>query len=59
VTHSNIAEESADHALSMYDVKLHLLSRGDGFDLAERRPDQVSRQTELKLVEVEKEKQSA
>jgi cyanophycinase len=54
VTHSNIAEESADHALSMYDVKLHLLSQGDRFDLRERRPDQVSRHTELKLVEVEK-----
>jgi cyanophycinase len=59
VTHSNIAEESADDPLSMYDVKLHLLSRGDGFDLAERRPKQVSRQTELKLVEVEEKKQSA
>lgn len=59
VTHSNIAEESDDQALSMYDVKLHLLSRGDRFDLRERRPDHVSHQTELKLVQVEKEKQSA
>jgi cyanophycinase len=38
VTHSNIAEAKPDRALSMYDVRLHVLSAGDGFDLAERRP---------------------
>jgi cyanophycinase len=38
VTHSNIAEEAEDHILSLYDVKLHVLSEGDAFDLKERRP---------------------
>ncbi|SFM16569.1 cyanophycinase [Nitrosomonas communis] len=38
ITHSNIAEEAEDHILSLYDVKLHVLSEGDTFDLKERRP---------------------
>jgi cyanophycinase len=37
VTHSNIAE-ARQEALSMHDVRLHVLSAGDKFDLAERRP---------------------
>jgi cyanophycinase len=41
VTASNIAEEDADKALSIYDVKLHVLSVGDRFDLKERRPGKV------------------
>ncbi len=38
VSHSNIAEARADHALSMYDVRVHVLSSGDRFDLRKRRP---------------------
>lgn len=38
VTYSNVAEEKDDRALSIYDVKLHVLSNGDGFDLPVRRP---------------------
>ncbi|KTF67606.1 cyanophycinase [Sphingomonas sp. HT-1] len=38
VTHSNIAEASPERTLSMHDVRLHVLSDGDGFDLDERRP---------------------
>jgi cyanophycinase len=38
VTYSNIAEEREDRALSIYDVKLHILSHGDSFDLLRRRP---------------------
>jgi cyanophycinase len=40
VTHSNIAEARPERALSLYDLRLHVLSSGDGFDLAERRPTQ-------------------
>jgi len=43
VTGSNVAEENAEHALSIYDVKLHVLSDGDRFDLRERRPGEISR----------------
>jgi cyanophycinase len=38
VTHSNIAEASPERTLSMHDVRLHVLSAGDGFDLERRRP---------------------
>ena len=38
VTHSNIAEAEPDRTLSMYDVRMHVLSRGDAFDMARRRP---------------------
>jgi cyanophycinase len=41
VTHSNIAEARPERALSMYDVRLHVLSSGDTFDLARRRPAEV------------------
>ncbi len=38
VTHSNVAEARPERALSMYDVRMHVLGAGDGFDLTERRP---------------------
>lgn len=38
VTQSNIAEGREEEALSLYDMRLHVLSAGDGFDLATRRP---------------------
>jgi cyanophycinase len=37
-THSNIAEARSDRALSMFDVRMHVLSSGDRFDLDARRP---------------------
>ncbi|MBY5606405.1 cyanophycinase [Rhizobium leguminosarum] len=42
VTHTNIAEASPDEALSIYDLRLHVLSAGDGFNLESRRPDRDS-----------------
>ncbi len=41
VTHSNVAEAEPDAALSIYDLKLHVLSAGDRFDLDTRRPSVV------------------
>jgi cyanophycinase len=41
VTHSNIAEARPERSLSMYDIRLHVLSAGDSFDLAKRRPAEV------------------
>jgi cyanophycinase len=38
ITHSNIAEARSEDPLSLYDVRLHVLSAGDAFDLAGRRP---------------------
>jgi cyanophycinase len=37
-THSNIAEARADRALSMFDVRMHVLSSGDTFTISTRRP---------------------
>ncbi len=55
VTHSNIAEEKEDKALSIYDVKLHVLSEGDEFNLVERRPGEITRRqaTEISIKELE------
>jgi cyanophycinase len=38
VTHSNVAEAKVDSALSIFDVRLHVLVSGDEFDLWHRRP---------------------
>lgn len=38
VTQSNISEGRAATALSLHDVRLHVLASGDGFDLAQRAP---------------------
>jgi cyanophycinase len=38
VTYSNIAEESEDQPLSIFNVLLHVLSGGDEFDLENRSP---------------------
>jgi cyanophycinase len=38
VTHSNIAEAENKRTLSMFDVRLHILSDGDCFSLSKRRP---------------------
>ncbi|MBB6097384.1 cyanophycinase [Deinobacterium chartae] len=40
---SNVAEASSDSVLSIYDVHLHVLSEGDGFDLTTRRPTPARR----------------
>jgi cyanophycinase len=38
VSASNIAEARAERALSIFDVRLHVLASGDGFNLKTRRP---------------------
>ncbi len=38
VSRSNISDGKAKHALSMFDICLHVLSSGDSFDLDVRRP---------------------
>jgi cyanophycinase len=41
ITYSNLTEEEAEKTVSMYDVKLHVLSQGDNFDLSARRPEKL------------------
>jgi cyanophycinase len=38
VTHTNISEEETEKTMSMFDVRLHVLSQGDCFDMVDRRP---------------------
>jgi cyanophycinase len=38
VSYSNIAEEKRERPLTMFDVRLHVLSQGDSFDLKTRKP---------------------
>lgn len=49
-THSNIAEARADHALSMFDVRMHVLASGDHFDLDRRKPCTTAPSTEADVV---------
>jgi cyanophycinase len=42
VTHSNIAEAEPERALSLHDVRMHVLSAGDQFGLDKRRPGAAS-----------------
>ena len=37
-SHSNIAEAQADRPLSIFDIRMHVLSSGDSFDFVRRRP---------------------
>lgn len=46
VTQSNIAEAKPNRALSIYDIRMHVLSAGDRFDLAARRPHERARAEE-------------
>jgi cyanophycinase len=38
ISYSNVTEADADKTLAVYDVKLHVLTEGDSFDLTTRRP---------------------
>jgi cyanophycinase len=38
VTFSNVSEAAAEQTMSMHNVKVHILSEGDGFDLKTRKP---------------------
>lgn len=56
VTYSNIAEEDPHKTLSIYDVKVHVLSQGDRFDLINRKPRQMKGRAAEKLPDKEEEK---
>ncbi|HVF91922.1 MAG TPA: cyanophycinase [Blastocatellia bacterium] len=51
ITYSNITEEEADKTVSMYDLKLHVLSQGDRFDLSTRRPEKLKGRAAKALAE--------
>ncbi len=43
VSYTNISEASADKTMSCHDVKLHILSQGETFDLKTRRPNATAK----------------
>jgi cyanophycinase len=51
VSYSNVAEESLKKTLSIYDVKVHVLSQGDRFDLIAREPRKMQGRAADKLPE--------
>jgi cyanophycinase len=51
VAYSNIAEEESKKTLSIYDLKLHVLSQGDRFDLDARRPGRLPEREAKRLPE--------
>jgi cyanophycinase len=38
VTYTNLTDEESDRALSTFDVRVHMLTMGDSYDMADRRP---------------------
>lgn len=55
VSYSNIAEEDLNKTLSIYDLRMHMLSQGDRFDLRARAPRQMKGRAAEKLPEKEEE----
>jgi cyanophycinase len=59
VTYSNVAEEDPKKTISIYNVRMHMLSQGDRFDLIKRLPRQMTGRAAEKLPEKEEEPQPA
>lgn len=55
VTYSNIADAALHKTLSIYNVRIHMLSQGDRFDLIRRAPRQMKGRAAQKLPEKEEE----
>lgn len=55
VTYSNIAEADFKKTLSIYNMKMHMLSQGDRFDLIAREPRQMRGRAAERLPEKEEE----
>jgi len=55
VTYSNVAEEDQKKTLSVYNVRTHMLSQGDRFDLLNRQPRQMKGGAAERLPEKEQE----
>jgi cyanophycinase len=48
-SYSNLAELDEDHALSLFDVRLHVLSHGDRFHLDERSPSGTPEREQVRV----------
>jgi cyanophycinase len=55
VTFTNVAEEEKERALSIFNVRLHVLSQGDRFDLRDRHPShELAEEVEKRLEATER-----
>jgi len=52
-THTNLTTEAQDRTLAVFDVKLHMLSDGDEFHVARRRPKGATAEAALRLANAE------
>jgi cyanophycinase len=55
VTYSNVADEDTKKTLSIYNVRMHMLSQGDRFDLLNRQPRKMTGRSAERLPEKEEE----
>ncbi len=55
VTYSNIAEAEPNKTLSIYNIRMHMLSQGDRFDLLRRAPRQMKGRAAEKLPQKDEE----
>ena len=55
VTYSNVAEEAPKKTISIYNVRMHMLSQGDRFDLINRQPRKMVGRAAERLPEKEEE----
>ena len=55
VTYSNVAEEDPKKTISIYNVRMHMLSQGDRFDLLNRQPRKMVGRAAERLPEKEEE----
>ena len=54
VTYTNVAEEERERTLSLFNVRLHVLSQGDNYDLRTRRPShEFAKAVEKKIARTE------
>ncbi|HEY0368262.1 MAG TPA: cyanophycinase [Chthoniobacterales bacterium] len=51
VSYSNVNETEADKTLAVYDLKVHVLTEGDSFDLKTRRPTSFGAIEQIKTLE--------
>ena len=58
ISYSNVTEGAADRTLAVYDLKVHVLTEGDSFDLETRRPTSFGAIQHIRTLEAAAEKNS-
>jgi cyanophycinase len=53
ISYSNVTESAADRTLAVYDLKVHVLTEGDSFDIESRRPTSFGAIQHIRTLEAE------